>query len=60
MDDQDEHDQIVRDVIRQLEMPSDFSAVGDALTVVALVLIGGYFALRWLDPVMETQLALLR
>jgi len=54
----DEHDQIVRDVMRQLEMPSDFPAVCIALALVALSALGGYFALRWLDPAREVQLAL--
>jgi hypothetical protein len=52
----DEHGKIVREVIRQLEMPSDLSTVCAALVVVALTLLGGYFALRWLDSTADTQL----
>lgn len=49
----DEHDQIVRDVMRQLEVPSDFPAVCIAVAFMALAALGGYFALSWLDPARE-------
>jgi hypothetical protein len=54
----DKHDQVVRELTQQLEMPSDYSAVCVGLALVMLLLVGGYFAIKWFDPVMETQVAL--
>jgi len=46
----DEHDQIVRGVIRELEIPSDFSAVCLALALMTLAALSGYFVFSWLNP----------
>jgi len=51
----DEHDQIVRGVMRQLEMSSDIPAICLTLAFMALLMFGGYFAWTRLDPAMETQ-----
>jgi hypothetical protein len=54
----DEREQIVRAVIRRLEIPPDFPEVCVALALMALLILAGYFELRWLDPAKETQFAL--